>query len=123
MSRLLRLGAAGAGAEYGEEDRQEEQAVKEAEGDDEEDHLEEGDEDVGGSNHQSDHAEDGGDGALQDGQPQSVQAVPHSVVRSPLAVQVVVRDVGGEVDRKPGEKHQQSNSASGNKSAVLTQYT
>ena len=64
VGRLLRLGAAGAGAEYREEDWQQEQAVQEAEGDDEEDHLEEGDEDVGGSNHEADHAEDGGDGAL-----------------------------------------------------------
>ena len=43
MGWLLRLGAAGAGAEYGEEHRQQEQAVEEAEGDDEEDIDREGD--------------------------------------------------------------------------------
>ena len=120
VGRLLCLGAAGPGTEDGEEDRQEEQSMEEAESDDQENHLEEGDEDVGWSNHETHHPQHGGDGALQYGQPQAVQTVPHSVVRAALAVQVVVGDVSGEVNREPeititikGRVQQTSNSALG----------
>ena len=106
MGRLLRLGATGPGTEDGEEDRQEEQAVQEAESDDQEDHLEEGDEDGGGGDHETHHPQHGGDGALEDGETQSVETVPDPVVWSPFTVQVVVGDVGGEVNRKTGNKLQ-----------------
>ena len=43
--------------------------------DDKEDHLEESYKDVGGSNHEPDHAEDGGYGALHNGKAEAVEAV------------------------------------------------
>lgn len=64
VCRFLGLGAAGPGAEYREQDGQQEQTVEEAERDDEEDHLEEGNEDVRWSDHEADHPEDSGDGSL-----------------------------------------------------------
>ena len=94
-------GGAGPRPEDAEQHRQQEETVQEAEGDDQQHHLEEGDEDVGGRDHEADHAEDGGHGALEDREAEPVQAVPHSVVRATHAVQVVVGDVGSEVNRKP----------------------
>ena len=66
---------AGAGPKDGEEDGQEEEAVERAQQDHQEHHLEEGDEYVGGSNHEPDHAEDGGYGALHNGKAEAVEAV------------------------------------------------
>ncbi len=63
-------------------------------------HLEEGDKDVGRGNHEANDTEDGGDGALDNGQPEAVQAVAHLVVWWPFAVQVVVGDVSREIHRK-----------------------
>ncbi len=63
-------------------------------------HLEEGDKDVGRGNHEADDTEDGGDGALDNGQAEAVQAVAHLVVWGSLAVQVVVGDVSREINRK-----------------------
>ncbi len=45
--------------------------------------------------------EDGGYGALYDGEAEAVEAALHSLVRPALAVQVVVRDVSREINRKP----------------------
>ena len=63
-------------------------------------HLEEGDKDVGRGNHEADDTQDGGDGALNNGQTEAIQAVAHLVVWWSLAVQVVVGDVSGEINRK-----------------------
>ena len=50
---MLDLFGAGAGSEKGEEDREEEEPVEEAQHYHQEDHLEEGQEDVGGRDHQT----------------------------------------------------------------------
>lgn len=71
-----------------------------AQQDDQEDHLEEGDEDVGGGNHKANNTEDGGDGALHNGKAEPVQAVLDLLVWRPVAIQIVVRDVRREIDRK-----------------------
>ncbi len=54
--------------------------------DHQEDHLEEGDEDVGGRDDEPDDTEDGGDGALDDGEAEAVEAVLHPFVGRSLAV-------------------------------------
>jgi hypothetical protein len=45
--------------------------------------------------------EDGGYGALYDRKAEAVEAALHPVVWPALAVQVVVRDVSREINRKP----------------------
>ena len=92
--------AGGAGSEEREEDREQEESVQRSKGDYQEDHLEEGDEDVGGRNDEPDDPEDGGDGALDDGQAEAVQTVLHALIRAALAIQVVVGDVRGKVHRE-----------------------
>ena len=71
--------------------------MEKAERDDQEDHLEERDEDVGGSDHEADDAEDGGHGALEDGEAEAVEAVPDSVIRATGTVQIVIRNVSSKV--------------------------
>ncbi len=68
-----------------------------AQRDHQEDHLEEGDEDVGGRDYQADDSKDRRDGTLDDGEAEAVKAVPHPLVRAALAVQVVVGNVSREV--------------------------
>ena len=71
--------------------------MEKAERDDQEDHLEERDEDVGGSDHEADDAEDCGHGALEDGQAEAVETVPDSVIRSSGTVQIVIRNMSSKV--------------------------
>ncbi len=73
--------------------------MDDAERDDQEDHLEEGDEEVGGGEEQTEHPQDGGSGSLHDGDAQGVEGPADALVRSLVRLGVVVvRDVGGEVD-------------------------
>ena len=71
--------------------------MEEAERDDQQNHLEESDENVGGSDHEADNAEDGGHGALEDGQAEAVEAVPDSVIWTSGTVQIVIRYVSSKV--------------------------
>ena len=71
--------------------------------DHQEDHLEEGDEDVGGRYDEPDDPEDGGDRALDDGKAEAVEAVLHPLVGRSLAVQVVVGDVRSKINREPAK--------------------
>jgi hypothetical protein len=48
--------------------------------------------------------EDGGYGALNDGEAEAVEAALHPIVWPALAVQVVVRDVSREINRKPEQR-------------------
>ncbi len=52
--------------------------------------------------------EDGGYGALYDGEAEAVEAALHPIVRPALAVQVVVRDVSREINRKPEQSFKKS---------------
>ena len=97
--------------------------MKCAKDDDEEDHLEEGDKDVGGGNHQTDDAQNCRYGALvktsdgfglrsfylkylADWQAEAVEAVPHPVVGGALAVHVAVGDVRRKVHGEPNAHDQ-----------------
>ena len=73
-----------------------------AQEDDEEHHLEEGDVDVAGRKGEADDAKDGGDGALDDGQTQGVEAGGDTLLRAAALLRhVVVADVGREVHGEP----------------------
>ena len=93
---------AGARAEQGQQDGQQDQAVNRAQDNHQEDHLEKGDEDVRRGQSQADDAENGGNGALRNGQPQGVHGVRDAVLDGHVLVRhEVVGDVGRKVDGKP----------------------
>ena len=63
-----------------------------------EDHLEEGDEEVGGREGQAEHAQDGGAGALQDGDAEGVETDADPLLGALVLLgEVVVADVRGKV--------------------------
>ena len=73
--------------------------MQEPEHNDQEDHLEEGDEEVTRGEGEPDHPEDGRDGALDDGQAEGVERGPDAFAGSVAFLrQVVVADVSREVD-------------------------
>ena len=76
--------------------------MQKSEQNDQEDHLEEGDEEVARCEREPDDAEDRRYGALNDGQAEGVQRSPDPLAR-PVALlgEVVVGDVSGKIDREP----------------------
>lgn len=75
--------------------------MQDAEQDDQEDHLEEGDKEVAGGECQAKDTQDGRARALQDGDAQGVETLLDPLVwRLVLLDQVVVADMGREVDRE-----------------------
>ena len=78
-----------------------------AESDDQEDHLEEGDEEVAGGEGEADHTEDGADGPLDDRETQGEEAGGDLGVRTlVLDTHVVIADVGGVVHREADAHNQ-----------------
>ena len=75
--------------------------MKESKCNDKEDHLEESDKDVGWRNHQSNDTKYCRNRSLKNGQSETVQTIPDSVIRSSFTVQVMIGDVGGKVNREP----------------------
>ena len=75
---------AGPGTEQGEEDGQEDQTVQGAQEDDQEYHLEEGDEEIAGSEGESNDTEDGADGSLNDRQSEGKEAGGDLLVWRPV---------------------------------------
>ena len=71
--------------------------MEKAERDDQEDHLEERDEDVGGSDHEADNTEDCGHGTLEDWQTEAVKTVPDSVIWSSGTVKIMIRNVSCKI--------------------------
>ena len=99
--------AAGPGSEEAEQDRQQDESVGNTKEDNQKHHLEEGHVDVAGRKGEADHPEDGRDGALNDGEPQGVEAGWDPLLRRPpLLRHVVVADVSGEVDGEPNAHDQ-----------------
>ena len=83
--------------------------MKGAKEDHQEDHLEEGDEEVAGGEGEADHTEDGADGPLDDRETQGEEASRDLGVRTlVLDTHVVIADVGGVVHRE-ADAHNQVN--------------
>jgi len=94
-------GAARARAEQRQEYRQQEHAVQRAEHDDQEDHLEEHREYVTAGQHERGHAQYRADRALDDRQPERVEALPDPRLWARrLGRHVRVTYVRGEIDRE-----------------------
>mmetsp|Transcript_26083 Transcript_26083/g.56556 ORF Transcript_26083/g.56556 Transcript_26083/m.56556 type:complete len:863 (-) Transcript_26083:386-2974(-) len=90
----------------GEEHRQEDEPVREAEGDAEEELLEERLEHVRRGEAQHRHRQEGGHGAVDDGDADVAQRLHHALVAGAVLVHEPVRQMGGVVDAEAEREHE-----------------